>query len=181
MHTPSRRRTDGAEGGVSAEPLREASEHPEGRQQRTRGARGAAAVEFALVMLPLLLIVFALIQYGMYFYSAQTGSHTVNAAARQLSVGNCQAAGALQDLVDDRLGAAAAGSADVDVEFVNVDGSAPAAPAAANVEIGGTVTLTIEYDTLNFDFPFVPFLDDPKVTRTVTSRVEDTTDEGCGA
>ena len=48
-------------------------------------------------MLPfLLLIVFGLIQYGLYFFSAQTGSNTVNVAARQLTVGNCDTTAELQ-------------------------------------------------------------------------------------
>lgn len=146
-----------------------------------RTDRGAAAVEFALVLPILLLIVFGLIQYGLYFYSAQTGSNTVNAAARQLSVGNCQGVNALETFVDDRLGGAATGEADIAANYINVDGTPPSAPASANVEIGGTVTLTIEFDTINLNFPFVPFLDDPVVSRTVTARVEDTTDQGCGA
>jgi Flp pilus assembly protein TadG len=155
------------------------------RQFRVRRAargdrrdRGAAAVEFALVLPFLLLIVFALIQYGLYFYAAQTGSNTANAATRQLSVGNCQASGALEDYVDDRLGAASTGSAIVTPVFKDIDGSNS---TAADVEVGGTVELTIEFPTVNLNFPFVPFLDDATVSRTVTARVEDTTDQGCGA
>ena len=30
------------------------------------------------------------------------------------------------------------------------------------------------------NFPFVPFLSDPQIDRTVEARVEDTTDQGCG-
>ena len=130
---------------------------------------------------PLLVLCFGMIQYGMYFYSAQVGSNTANAAARQLSVGNCQGAGALQSYVDGQLGAAKTASATITTDYVNADGTAPAAPPAANVTTGGTVTLTIEFDTLNMNFPFVPFLDDPTVERTVQARVEDTTDQGCGA
>ena len=64
--------------------------------------------------------------------------------------------------------------------YKDVDGTTRRAPSA-NVEIGGTVKLTIDFDTLNLNFPFVPFLDDPKGTRWSTARVEDTTDQGCGA
>ena len=147
---------------------------------RPRPDRGAAAVEFALVLVPLLLIIFGLIQYGMYFYSAQTGSNTVNAAARQLSVGNCDTDTELEAFVDGRIGAAADGGATVTRAYFKPDGTALGS-AAADAVIGGTVTLTIEFPTLNFNFPFVPFLDDPTVSRTVTSRIEDTTDQGCPA
>jgi Flp pilus assembly protein TadG len=143
-----------------------------------RGQDGAAAVEFALVVVPLLVLFFGMIQYGMYFYAAQVGSNTVNAAARQLSVGNCQASGALQTWVDKQLGAASTSDADISTTFENPDGT-PA--TASTVKNGGTVTVEIEYATLNMNFPFVPFLDDPTITREVDARVEDTNDEGCGA
>lgn len=145
-----------------------------------RGERGAAAVEFALVLVPLLITVFGLIQYGMYFYSAQTGSNTVNAAARQLSVGNCDTDAELESFVNGRLGAAADGSATVSRAYFKPDGTALGS-AAADAVLGGTVTLTIDFPTMNLNFPFVPFLDDPKVSRTVTARVEDKTDQGCSA
>ena len=143
-----------------------------------RGQHGAAAVEFALIVTPLLVLCFGMIQYGMYFYSAQVGSNTANAAARQLSVGNCQGSGALQSFVDGQLGAASTASANITTAFVNSDGTTA---TASTVKTGGTVTLTISFDTLNMNFPFVPFLDDPTVDRTVQARVEDNTDEGCGA
>jgi hypothetical protein len=41
--------------------------------------------------------------------------------------------------------------------------------------------LTISFDTVNMNFPFVPFLSDPRVSRTVQARVEDTVDQGCGS
>ena len=40
---------------------------------RSREQRGASAVEFALVVTPLLILFFGMVQYGMYFYSAQVG------------------------------------------------------------------------------------------------------------
>ena len=143
-----------------------------------RGQDGAAAVEFALVVTPLLVLFFGMIQYGMYFYSAQIGSNTANAAARQLSVGNCQSSGALQTWVDAQLGKASTSSATIGTVYTNPDGTTA---TASTVKNGGTVTVTITYDTLNMNFPFVPFLDDPSITREVDARVEDVTDEGCGA
>lgn len=149
--------------------------------RRHRGERGASAVEFALILVPMLVILFGLVQYGLYFYSAQTGSNTANAAVRQLSVGNCQTAGSLEAYVASQLGAASSGAATVTKVYKNPDGSTPAAPGAANVGIGGNVKLTISFPTVNLNFPFVPFLSDAKVVRTVEARVEDTTDQGCGS
>lgn len=151
------------------------------RIRRARNERGATAVEFALMLVPMLAIIFGLIQYGLYFYSAQTGSNTANATARQLSVGNCQSGSALQTYVDNQLGAAKTGSATVTRVYENPDGTTPASPAPANVGIGGTVTVTITFPTVNMNFPFVPFLDDSTITREVEARVEDTTEQGCGS
>lgn len=138
-------------------------------------------MEFGLVLIPLLVIVFGLIQYGLYFWSAQTGSNTVNAAARQVSVGNCDTSGELKSFVDGRLGGAAAGSATISRQYRDVDGTVLADQTPVNAKIGGTVKLDITFSTINLNFPFVPFLDDPKVTRSVIARVEDTTDQGCPA
>jgi Flp pilus assembly protein TadG len=153
------------------------------RTKRARDAEGAAAVEFALVLLPMVLILFGLVQYGLYFYSAQTGSNTVNAAVRQLAVGNCQDSSDLQDYVDKQLGAA---STDTDAT-VSPEFFTPASPPVSvgttvtNAAIGGTVKLKIEFHSMNMHFPLVPFLSDALVSRTAQARVEDTTDQGCGA
>ena len=147
---------------------------------RRRDDDGAAAVEFALVLVPLLVIIFGLIQYGLYFYSAQTGSSTANAAVRQLSVGNCQAVGALQTYVDKQLGAAATGNATITQAWTRADGTPAIGPTDSGV-VGGTVELTLSFPTINMHFPLVPFLSNSKVTRDVQARVEDTADQGCGS
>lgn len=151
-------------------------------KRRDRGAEGgAAAVEFALVLIPMLAVIFGLVQYGLYFYSAQTGSNTANSALRQLAVGNCQTDATLATYVNNQLGAADVGTPTITRDYENVDGSTPASPAPEKVDIGGTVKLTLSFKTLNMNFPFVPFLNDPQVTRVVEARVEDNTDQGCGS
>jgi len=148
---------------------------------RKRDQQGATAVEFALILVPLLVVIFGLIQYGLYFYSAQTGSNTANAAVRQLAVGNCQNATTFANYVNNQLGAAETANATITRVYKNPDGTTPTAPEPVNVLIGGTVKLTISFPTINMNFPFVPFLSDSKVTRVVEARVEDTTDQGCGS
>jgi hypothetical protein len=37
------------------------------------------------------------------------------------------------------------------------------------------------FSTMNLKLPFLPFMSDPQIERTVEARVEDTTDQGCGA
>lgn len=151
------------------------------RRSDPRDDRGASAVEFALVMPFLLLIVFGLIQYGLYFFSSQTGSNTINVAARQLTVGNCDTAAELNTLVNNRLGSAQVGTATVTRTYYDVAGAPLADQLPANADIGGTVKVEITFDSVDLNFPFVPFLDNAEVYRTVTARVEDTTDQGCGS
>ena len=146
---------------------------------RRRSDRGAAAVEFAVVLPLLLLIVFATIQYGLYFWAAQTGSSTVNVAARQLTVGNCDTEGELVTMVENRLGATAVAAPTVTRTYYDLGGTTPLGTTAGAAKVGGTVEVTITFDTIDLNFPFVPFMADAEVTRQVVARVEDTTDEGC--
>ena len=154
------------------------------RYGRRHGEDGAAAVEFALILIPFLVLTFGLIQYGLYFWAAQSGAHTANVAVRQLSVGNCQAAGALQTFVDDELGSAAAGTVSVATTYTNPDGSTTtpdgSALTFADVLVGGTVELNIEFPSVDMNFPLLPFMSEPIIRRTVDARVEDKDDEGCG-
>src|SRR6185312_14558172 len=78
------------------------------RDRREQG--GAAAVEFALILIPMLYLVFGLIQYGWYFYAMQSGSSAVGDAARRVAVGNCQTVGEVQTLLKNHLGAATTAS-----------------------------------------------------------------------
>lgn len=50
---------------------------------RTRNARGAAAVEFALVAPIVFLVLFGVLQYGLYFFDAHGTRTGVREAARQ--------------------------------------------------------------------------------------------------
>jgi Flp pilus assembly protein TadG len=153
------------------------------RRRRERNEDGASAVEFALILIPLLLVIFGLVQYGLYFYSAQSGSNAVNAAVRQLAVGNCQGANQLRDYVDKQLGAASTDAhATISQEFFT-PGSPPVSVGSTvtTAALGGTVKLTVEFHSMNMHFPLVPFLSDAKVSRTAEARVEDATDQGCGA
>lgn len=52
-------------------------------QVRTRGSQGAAAVEFALVSGILFLLLFGIIQYGLYFNDSLSARQGVREAARQ--------------------------------------------------------------------------------------------------
>lgn len=55
-------------------------------------SKGAAAVEFVLVIIPFFVLVFAIIWMGILLYSDNELQHTTEAAARCWSVGTCPAA-----------------------------------------------------------------------------------------
>src|SRR4051795_9896208 len=112
------------------------------RRRARRDEGGAAAVEFALIMLPLLYLVFGLIQYGWYFYAMQSRSSAVGDAARRIAVGNCQTVAEVQTLLKDNLGAATTASTPsgiaTTITYTATDGSSMSAPG----QIGGSVTVT---------------------------------------
>lgn len=137
--------------------------------------RGAAAVELALVMLPLLYLVFGIVQYGLYFYATQAGTSAVGEAVRRLTVGDCQDTNQLEQFLASRLGAATTDqAADLQTTRAYSDQSSPPASIPAPGVVGGSVTLTVTFQAVDMHFPFIPLPDGGKVTRTEFGRVEDT-------
>lgn len=135
---------------------------------RRRRQEGAVTVEFALVLLPLLLIVFGIIQYGIYFFSLQSGTSVTREALRKVSVGDCQDAGQLEDYIESRLVGASTGNLSVTRTYLDQDGNTSSGPV-----VGGVATIEVAYDSLNLNLPFLPFLDDPRIVRTADARTED--------
>jgi Flp pilus assembly protein TadG len=129
------------------------------RRQSPRRERGAVAVEFALVLPLLLLLVFGIVQYAYYFFQQQQGAFAVREAARQLAVGqiSCSELGAF---VGDRLSGT---SAQVSVTAVDP------------VQTGDNVAVTVQFAATDFNFPLIPFPESPVVSEVAETRVENTT------
>jgi Flp pilus assembly protein TadG len=147
------------------------------RLRRRRDEGGAAAVEFALVLIPLLWIVFGLIQYGWYFYAMQTGTSAVSDAVRRVTVGDCQSDSDLRAFIHSRLGSATTDDAaglTITRTYTTADGGSDSAPGT----VGGQVTIEVQFDTLNMHFPFIPVPDGGAVDRQVSGRIEDTVPSG---
>lgn len=124
--------------------------------RRDEDEKGAAAVEFALLVIPLLTILFGMIDYSWYFYTAQSTSSAAREGTRRLVVGDCQGPGELQAFV----------ATVADVNGLTVTYSPNPLPP-----VGDTVTVTAQANGAIIGF--VPIPNNGIVTRQVQARVED--------
>ncbi|MBO9520184.1 MAG: pilus assembly protein [Nocardioidaceae bacterium] len=117
-------------------------------------------------MLPVLMLVFGLIQYGLYFWAMQGGSDIARSAARLAAVGkpaDCAAFRAdIRSQVNDLTGSGS--TATVTRSYVRTK------PPA--VSIGDTVTVQVSFKSVDLHFPFVPFIKDGTVTAKAKARVD---------
>lgn len=134
---------------------------------RRRTESGAAALEFALVMPILLLLVFALIQWGLYFWAYQGGADAARQAARTSAVGSLATCADLASNIDDALGNLATDTPDVTRTYEPGAGN-----TSGDVQAGDFVKVSVSYQTIDLNFPFVPFINDGEVTQTAEARVE---------
>ena len=58
-------------------------------RHRRRDENGAEAVEFALIAVPFLILMLGIIQYGFYFWTAETTNSAARETARRVIVGDC--------------------------------------------------------------------------------------------
>jgi Flp pilus assembly protein TadG len=100
--------------------------------RRLRGDRGAAAVEFALVIPVLLLIVFGTIEFGRLYNEQISLTNAARSAARVMAIGN------------DR-GAATTAAINGAPALNPAVSSAQVSFSAATCPQGGTMTVTISY------------------------------------
>jgi Flp pilus assembly protein TadG len=139
-------------------------------------------VEFALVLTPLLLLVFGIIQYGLYFYSYQTGTYAIQQGVRKISVGDCLTGSnpTLNTYLYNKLRAGATTASSV-TSTVSYSHNGVAVVSPSSPAVGDTVSLSVTYPTINLHFPFVPLPNNGSITRTSTAMVENTSSSGvCG-
>ncbi|HET7066143.1 MAG TPA: TadE/TadG family type IV pilus assembly protein [Nocardioides sp.] len=131
------------------------------RGRKRRDERGAAAVEFALVMIPLFVIVLGLIQYGWYFYVAQNSSSAVGTVARKLEVGDCWTGTAAQTFAQ--------------AQAPQISALSVSPGAMPTIGTNFTVTVTANATIIGF----LPEPNGGTVTKTVTARLEDDKPSSC--
>lgn len=122
--------------------------------------RGAAAVEFALISVPFMLLVLGVVQYGYYFFQATAMEATAREAARTAAVGIDDCAVWL-DRVEAAAGAAVGGLDAVSVE--RVDTSTP-------VERGDDLEVIVSWHPL-LDIGLIP-LPSSSPAETAVTRLE---------
>lgn len=133
---------------------------------RRRRSDGAAAVEFALVVIPVLVLVFGLIQYGLYFWSLQGGSDVARSAARLAAVGKPASCSEFRAEIQSQIDALAGAGATDTIERTY----STATPG--EVAVGDRVKVVVEFQSIDLHFPFVPFIDHGRVTAKAETRVE---------
>jgi Flp pilus assembly protein TadG len=132
-------------------------------RSRRRDENGAAAVEFALIMIPFMVLIFGLIEYGWYFYVAQNTSGAASTIARKLEVGDCWASGAAK---------AYAKKQSAEITTLTTSPSQTKSPAPGTTF---TVTVTANAKILSF----LPVPTGGVVTRSVTAQIEDDQATSC--
>jgi Flp pilus assembly pilin Flp len=123
-----------------------------------RNEKGASAVEFALILVPLIILIFAIFEFGIFFnnwiavtYAAREGARL---AAVDVYLADIKAA------VIERAPSVKIDSDDIDV--VGLHG-----------EIGSPVTVTVKGKLLKFELPLVPGAKkDVTSTSSATLRIE---------
>lgn len=128
---------------------------------RRRRDDGAVAVEFALIFPLLAIVVFALIQYGMYFWAMQGGSAAAREAARRAAVGQPTACTEFRTQVRANIDAMETGAVQIKRTF-------PRTP----VQVGDDVEISVSFRSMDFGFPFVPFINNGVVQQKATARVD---------
>ena len=115
---------------------------------------GAAAVEFALVVPIFVAIVFGIIQYGFYFWTAETANSAAREAARRVVVGDCWDSTKMTNFVRSHAPQTSSTTKSV------------TDPSTLAVGSAITITVTANSDVLNF-FPLPD-----TVTREYVARME---------
>jgi Flp pilus assembly protein TadG len=135
------------------------------RSRRSEG--GAAALEFGLiagfVFLPLVL---GMIQYGWYFYVAQTTGGAASHIARRMAVGDCWGSGEALQFVKNEVGSNPANT------------TFSVTPTSNSGAVIGTTQLTVTVTADAKSVTLFPLPNNGIVTRTVKAMVEDTTSSG---
>jgi len=138
-----------------------------GQNRRSRAGRrqnGAAAVEFGLIVIPLLTILFGIIQYGMYLWAWQAGADAARMAARRSAV--APACTDINGYARDHAGTGVGVWGSAERSITKAEGNTE----SARTEVGDVVTIEVTFDAIDLHLPLLPY--DPQVHQQADARVE---------
>ena len=121
---------------------------------RRSSEKGAAAVEFAMVLPIFIAIIFGIIQFGFYFWTAESANTAAREAARRVVVGDCWNSGNMTGFATSFASQATAVTRSAD-------------PASLEVGQNITITVTADSEIINL-IPGIP----ATVTREYVARME---------
>ncbi|HQR27165.1 MAG TPA: pilus assembly protein [Nocardioides sp.] len=124
-------------------------------------------MEFALIFVVFLTLLFGMLQYSFYFWSTQSAADAARAAARRGAVGQtCSELTALSQSTSRLV------SSDFTVtrRFYLPSDTTFTTPVAAAT--GNNVRIVVSYKSVDLHLPFVPFVHDARVRNTAVARVE---------
>ena len=131
--------------------------------------RGAAAVEFALVSMLLITLLFGILQYGWYFFSAQAATSGAREAARRLAVGDCQGPGEAQSFARSQSNLST-------MTLTWGSDASPSSQSLSGMDIGDILSVTVQADAAILGL--LPMPNGGQIEREVRTRLEDTQDSG---
>ncbi len=134
---------------------------------------GASAVEFALVMPLLLMILLGVIQYGFGLYQLQSFTSVVNDASKMAGTG-INACGTFRSQVRAMAGDNGIDPASItaiNVSWLSQNPVSHTYAATATAERMGMARVTATFTPFHIGVPFVPF--PAQITRTQTAPVQD--------
>jgi Flp pilus assembly protein TadG len=122
---------------------------------RRRHEDGAAAVEFALVLPFFMFLVMGIIQYGFYFWTAETTNSAAREAARRVVVGDCWDSTKMENYVRS--------------QAPHMSGATRSA-TPSTLSVGSPITITVTADADILDF--LPMPNSGAITREYVARME---------
>jgi hypothetical protein len=137
--------------------------------RRRRTESGAAAVEFAFIMPILLLLVFAIIQYALYFWAYQGGADAARSAARLAAVNQLVECDDFQAAVATDVSSVSDDAPDVKRHYENAAGTKI---DGDDSEIGDFVVVGVTFESADLKIPFLPFVKDGVVESTARARID---------
>jgi Flp pilus assembly protein TadG len=140
---------------------------PARRWRRRRSEAGGSAVEFALLSVVFLTLLFGMIQYSLYFWSTQSAANAARDGARRAAVGQPCTELQAQAQASTKL---VQSSFAVVRRYYRPEDTSFSTPVAAYS--GANARIEITYRSVDMNFPFVPMIDDAQVREVAVARVE---------